>query len=1050
MPRSPPKLAKLSRPRLHAPVVRERLFALLDRGREHPMIWVGAAPGAGKTTLVASWLEARRADGPWYQLDGGDLDPATFLYYLRAALRAAAPRSRLPPLLTPEYLSDLEGFARRWFREFFHRLPLGAVCVFDNYQDVAPESPVHRMLATAVREVPPGATMVVISRTDPPPALVGALARGQVAFVGWDALRFTSDETHAMAVTRGETDAALVRQVHEDCDGWAAGLTLMLERVARFGDPSGFDATAGREAVFDYFATQIVQGASDDERRVLLHAAFFPRLTAGFAREVSGVAGAGRVLDSLYRRRLFVDRRGGDEPHYQLHPLFQRFLQREARLTFDASALRDLICATAQTLAGAGYADEAIDLYLGGECWGEAVALWLQRVPVLIGQGRWQTVRHWAERFPAALRAADPRVGYWLGRTMLSVDPPAARQAFESAYAAFLASEDERSQLLAAAGVLEALYYEFRDFKAMDPWIARVANLLEKHPGFAAPEDELRVNSTLLMAASFRAPEHPLLVRLAQRTATLLGEPLDVNLRVGAISMLSAYAVLSLDPEAERSILQEARRLLALPQVTPLRAAFCLASQGYLHYTACRYPEALACFDECDAIAAAQGFEDRLSISRLWRGMTQRRAGMLAEAQATIERLAAEPSPPSGQRAAQFALLRAVVAFERADLQAALAHGAEAERIAEQGGQFNGGALLTIVVANIAIGAGAFDRACEALQRMRARVTGPVTANYLGAIALNEAWLAHRIGDLPARDRSLREALQRADDIRARTRMRWYPNALAELLPVALARDIEASTARELTREFGIQSPSLDGDDWPWPARVLVLGRLEVLVNGAPPVFSRKTPKKVLALLGAIVAFGGESVPEQRVVDALWPQDDGDSAYRSLTSTVRRLRELLGHKEAVHHGGGRLELDRRWCWVDARAFERALESGDPAGARRALDLYRGAFLDGEDASWTIPMRERLRGKFISAVLAAAQSLERLGAYEDALGCYRRGLDADTLVEGFYQGMMRCYARLNRPTEGAAAYRRLRQVLSVTLGASPSAESEQLYRSLLTA
>ena len=45
----------------------------------------------GKTTLVASLLEARERPGIWYQVDAGDADPASFVYHLRlAAMEAGA------------------------------------------------------------------------------------------------------------------------------------------------------------------------------------------------------------------------------------------------------------------------------------------------------------------------------------------------------------------------------------------------------------------------------------------------------------------------------------------------------------------------------------------------------------------------------------------------------------------------------------------------------------------------------------------------------------------------------------------------------------------------------------------------------------------------------------------------------------------------------------------------------------------------------------------------------------------------------------------------
>ena len=58
-----PTLAKFSRPRLYAVVKRERLFLQLDEARAHPVVFIAGPPGAGKSTLVASYVEARREIG---------------------------------------------------------------------------------------------------------------------------------------------------------------------------------------------------------------------------------------------------------------------------------------------------------------------------------------------------------------------------------------------------------------------------------------------------------------------------------------------------------------------------------------------------------------------------------------------------------------------------------------------------------------------------------------------------------------------------------------------------------------------------------------------------------------------------------------------------------------------------------------------------------------------------------------------------------------------------------------------------------------------------
>src|SRR5215510_12799443 len=131
-----PSLAKLTRPQLSAAVPRLRLFKLLDDSSTKPLIWIHGPPGAGKTTMVASYLTANRISGVWYQIDRDDADLASFFYYLGLAAPTKVRHKRWAmPLLTPEYLPDLEGFARKFFRELYARLGPSSVVVFDNHQE---------------------------------------------------------------------------------------------------------------------------------------------------------------------------------------------------------------------------------------------------------------------------------------------------------------------------------------------------------------------------------------------------------------------------------------------------------------------------------------------------------------------------------------------------------------------------------------------------------------------------------------------------------------------------------------------------------------------------------------------------------------------------------------------------------------------------------------------------------------------------------------------------------------------------------------------------
>ncbi|HUU74398.1 MAG TPA: hypothetical protein VMW70_17355 [Burkholderiales bacterium] len=206
MPKKQPQLAKLTRPRLHKAVARERLFALLDEAREQkPSICVVGPPGAGKTTLVASWLDKRNVKGIWYQVDSGDTDLATFFYYLgEAAKPFTRKHQRSLPRLTPEYLADIESFSRRFFRELFFRLPSGATLALDNYQEIEPDHPFHQLITQAIDEIPEESSVLIISRRDPPECYARLLANDRVTVVNWQSLRLTIDEVSSIASTRSE------------------------------------------------------------------------------------------------------------------------------------------------------------------------------------------------------------------------------------------------------------------------------------------------------------------------------------------------------------------------------------------------------------------------------------------------------------------------------------------------------------------------------------------------------------------------------------------------------------------------------------------------------------------------------------------------------------------------------------------------------------------------------------------------------------------------------------------------------------------------------
>lgn len=287
------------------------------------------------------------------------------------------------------------------------------------------------------------------------------------------------------------------------------------------------------------------------------------------------------------------------------------------------------------------------------------------------------------------------------------------------------------------------------------------------------------------------------------------------------------------------------------------------------------------------------------------------------------------------------------------------------------------------------------------------------------------------------------------------------PAVTIELCEKALEAGIEVEYVREIIGRRGLipGTPPVHIENWPWSVKIYTLGRFRIVQESRPTTSKTMTQRTPLLLLKALIVWGGMEVDKDRLTNLLWPDAEGDVAYRSFVTTVHRLRKLLGDPDALTLTNGKLTLDNRHCWVDVWAFERIIGLSDECmrqketeAARkfmkRALALYRGRFLDGEqEAPWMVSPAERLRGKFLKGASWLGRYLEGAQAWDDAALHYEQCLGADDCTEDTYRRLMVCYDRLGRKGEALAVYERCRKTLSSVLGTNPSAVTEALRASL---
>src|SRR5262245_49096648 len=1008
-----PTFAKLTRPKTHRVLRRERLFSLIEQARERPLVWVSGPPGAGKSTLVASYVEANKGRAAWYHLDPGDDDIGTFFYYLAQSLPAGGKSAPQLPQFTPEHRANLAGYARQFFRQYFMRPTL---LVLDNYHELPEGSAVHEALDCAVAEIPEGSNLAARSRGGAPRRVARHKVGEKLAMIEGDELRTSLEETRAIAALRHDLDEDAIARVHEVSRGWAAGLALTLEREEqiRSGRISR-DRQAGTEELFEFFAIQVFDSLPQEMQRFLQVAALLPTMTAEMTQRLTGREDAEAVLEDLYRRGLFTDRRATEPPTYQFHDLFRAFLTRRHEKAVASDVLAAELHLAGTLLQAANQADHAVRLFLRAGDWPAARAAILSVAGSLVAQGRSASLRDWIAAMPREMVAADPWLNFWAGTAELRTNPAAARTGLSAAFQLFEAHDDVTGQTLACAAIMHSHLYQFTDMTPLDPWIDTLTALLARRPRFPNAGAELQVVTALLLAHSFRRPRRDQLEKCVERMLELIGAGVPDADAASACGALMIHFLSSGDLVSGERTITHLQTLHDRGRVPPPILALGAVQFGRLHWEKCEHAASVRAFEAALQLVSSHGISLPVVTVQSHLGLAVCAMEVEDLATADLHRQQVEKWWMPQRRMDEFASsrLRFWLACRRGHWDAALELADRQIETARDCGVFWAAFEACIQRALVCA---ELDRPAEfeaSLAPVRPMFVGTGYEHFTYQLELAEAYYALLKGDRAKCHERMRSGLERSRYDLAKRTLRMHPMLLSRLCAEAIAAGIEVEYVQQSIRSLHLRPPARDVQGWPWPLQIYTFGQFEILRDGRPLEYSRKAPRKTMALLKAIIAYGGANVPEQKLIDAFWSDEEGDVATKSLGAALHRLRKLLGDSEAIIQQGGALSLDQARVWVDVWAFEDLL-ARPQASATDVMALYRGAFLAEDDGEpWPVTTRERLRGRFIHAVAEIGKRLEEDDRPDEAIECYLRGLDADPVIEQFYQGLMRCYTALER-------------------------------------
>ena len=1043
-------VAKISRPKISGIFPRKRLFDELNALQDQTAVWLSSPPGAGKTSLVCDYIDQQSVKTVWYQVDEGDADIPTFFYYLGQAVQKATPRKRSQiPILTPEYSQNITNFTRNFFRTVFARFSDDFIFVFDNYQELGEETELHKLLVIALKELPDNGSIIIISRTHPPAEYSRLRANKQLTVLDWEQLRLSTDEMQEIFESKGIPQKNL-HSVMAVTQGWIAGLTLLFEQD-QHGETTFLDEHLSEfnpHLLFDYFVSEVFNLADEETQRFLVKTAWFPKMTVEMAVQLSGIKSASHILEKLVDKNFFTHRHGNKEIIYEYHPLFREFLLTESKKLLGEIELNVSKWNAAELLEKNHQIEAAIKLYLQLEDWTKVAEIIKKTASSLLVQGRNFILQEWLSKLPEQQLDDDPWLKYWLAMATIDFAVQVSLPIFEQAFKQFKQQNDVTGSYLAWAGIAQSIRMDFDgNANRLDYWFIQLDELRERYPEFPSAEIEAEISAVMFTALWWRQPQNKNLYYWRERAlAAASNLPTETKYTIWVNSVLILHLIFSGETAKANKLLNENEPFVTAASAPPSVIIFFHIANILLKWRRGDFESAYMHVDTALKFGESSGYSlEHFQLLALGASVALT-AGNMALAKQYIDK---HEIVDHGVKGSRYHYLRAYYELFENNLEAANIHAQQSVEIAEKSGVPFFLSLSYLELSCVRFALGQYNDCLKLLKKCQDLAKEIDSGLLICSSTLIDAKFAFETDQYQKGLKKLGIALSMA-----RERKYIGANLLSlydytKLCVEALKASIEVEHVQLIIRNMALipTEEALSLDNWPWPIRIFCLDNgFEIQKNDQPISTSRKTQKKPLLVIKSLIAFGGQKVPESKIIEALWPDSDGDTGHQALATTLHRLRKLLGDN-IIELKEGHLSLNKDLVWVDAWAFEHAFrryDKTDTSSIETALALYKRQFLEEDrDSYWSINLRAKLHHMYLSLIDQLGSIHEQNNSWKQASECYLQGLEIDMMAEQFYQRLMQCYIEMDRAGDAVKTYRQCFHVLNKNLGVEPSNEIKTL-------
>jgi len=302
---------------------RVRLNQLFSEAMKYPVIVVCAGAGYGKTTAVHDFVYDYKATTVWVQLSDRDNVGGRFwenFSHSMTLINNAPFATSIKKLGFPDTLEKLKQYQNLLHD---HGDKKRRIFVFDDCHYI--ESPaVIRFVEEAIRSLPVGTTLFIVSRSTPQINIAGLVSNDRIYNISEDELRFTENELAQYFREQGiSLQPDSLRGIMRDTEGWAFAVNLIARSYSKAPGYEGYLRNAMKSNIFRFMEIEIWNTISERLKNFLVRLSLIDHLSVELIALLAG--DDADLMNDLEKQNAYV-RRDSYINAYLIHPLFLEFL----------------------------------------------------------------------------------------------------------------------------------------------------------------------------------------------------------------------------------------------------------------------------------------------------------------------------------------------------------------------------------------------------------------------------------------------------------------------------------------------------------------------------------------------------------------------------------------------------------------------------------------------------------------------------------------------------------------------------------------------------